>query len=248
MIKIVVVGWRAGHYINKCLQSINNQIEKNWECCVVLDPSNDNTYQFAKEYTSDKIKVIQNTERKYAICNIVTSINTMNPQDEDIITIVDADDWLFGNDSLGIMHSYYINRPTTLCTHGSWQGYPNPNLKTNNGPYQKWEFDQGIRRATLGSWKGSHLKSFKYKVFKHINQNRDFKDRNGNWLKSSYDLSLMPPALEMAGFGRVQYIPDILYVYNRQTNFNDDKVDPCMQDNCTNYLVSLPPYTRLESF
>lgn len=247
MIRIVVTGWHAENYINKCLTSIEKQTFQHWTCCVVLDPSSDKTYENAKKHESGKIKIIKNETRNYAIKNIVTSINTINPNDEDIIVLIDADDWLAHNYSLQIVNNQYNEQSNLLLTHGSWEAYPNKNAITNNGAYTKQDFMNGIRRVSLGSWRGSHLKTFKYKIYKRINQNRDFKDINGNWLKSSYDLSIMLPILEMAGFDRIKFIPHVIYVYNRETQWNDDKVDPAMQDNCTNYLMALSPYSKVEN-
>lgn len=245
MIKIITVGCRAEQYINKCIDSLLSQTYLDWECCIVLDPSNDNTYTNALEYKSDKIKVFQNKEKRYAIGNISYAVKMLSCEDDDILAWVDADDWLATDKALEIVMEYYNKNPELLVTHGSWKPFPNGKARTNNAPYSKYDFKKGIRDLSMGAWRGSHLRTMKYKVYRHINQDREFKWPNGNWLESSYDMSLMYPALEMAGYERVKFVPEILYIYNRETKYNDDKINGRIQSKCCEYLIRLPRYKEL---
>lgn len=246
MIKIITVGWQCEKYIKKCIESILSQTYIDWECCIILDPSNDNTYFNALEYKSDKIKVYQNKEKRYAIGNISYAVKMLDCNDDDILVWLDADDWFATDKSLEIVMGYYNKNSELLVTHGSWKAYPDKYRKTNNAPYSKFDFKKGIRDLSMGAWRGSHLRTIKYKVYKHINQDKEFKWPSGKWLESSYDLSLMYPVLEMSGFDRVQFIPDILYIYNRETQYNDDKINGKLQSKCAEYLIRLPRYKELK--
>ena len=246
MIKIISVGYKAEGYIKKCIQSVLDQTFTDWEMIIVLDPVRDNTYAEALEYRCDKIKVFKNDIRRYAIGNISYAVKMLGCNDDDILIWLDVDDWLANNKVLETVMHYYSTNKKLLVTHGSWQAYPKSYPKTNNAPYTKNEFKYGLRCLKLGYWRGSHLRTMKYKVYKHINQEREFKWPDGTWLESSYDMSLMYPALEMAGFDRVQFIPDILYIYNRETQYNDDKVNSRLQGKCAEYLTKLPRYECLK--
>ncbi len=245
MFKIIITGYNCEKYISKCLYSVTTQEETDWEACVILDPVTDKTFEIAKKWESEKLKVYMNTERIYATGNSVECVRKMNCKDDDILVWLDADDWFYDNHSLKIVKSYYSENPNLLLTHGSWIAYPNPNIQTNNGSYKPEDFqNNGIRNLSLGNWRASHTKTMKYVLFRNIKES-DLKDSNGKWLKSAYDTSFFFPALEMAGFNRIQYIPEITYVYNRETQYNDDKVNTSLQEQCTIYNSKLKPYSLI---
>lgn len=241
---IVVVGGPAEKYIDRCLSSINKQTFQDWRCCVVLDPVGDGTYNKARPYVSNKIQVVLNEKRLYALPNIIKSIETMDPKDEDIIATVDADDWLFSYDnpnpwtSLEIVHGYYQRIPKLLLTHGSWYSYPNQNANTNNAPYHPEEFNGNIRKTP---WRGSHLRTFKYKLWKHLNY-EDLKDQNGEYYMSAWDCGFGWPMIEMSGYHRIKFIKEHIYTYNQETPFNDAKVRGKQQMYYTDYIAAQPQY------
>ena len=80
----------------------------------------------------------------------------------------------------------------------------------------------------------SHLKTFKYHLFKKINRT-DLLDNNGKHFTMAGDLALMLPMLEMAAF-KSKFISDILYVYNRSNPINEDKVKHSLQLKIEKYI------------
>jgi hypothetical protein len=56
---------------------------------------------------------------------------------------------------------------------------------------------------------------------------------------------MMFPMIEMAG-ERHRFIPDVVYVYNRQNPINDDKVNTQLQRDMESYIRAMPRYQRLE--
>lgn len=238
MYKIIIVGGPAENYIKRCLDSLMYQENKNWEACVVLDPVGDRTYEIASGYSSQKIKVIQNPHRMYALPNILRCVEELKPSDEDVLVTIDADDWLEGTRALTILDQYYNRNPDLLLTHGSWQQFPNKNEITNNGAYSEVDFRKGIRRV---SFRASHLRTFKYKLWRRI-KIEDLKGPEGEFYPSAWDLSFMWPMIEMAGVHRVRFIPEVLYNYNQETPFNDAKVRLREQMVLTDYQASLTPY------
>lgn len=244
MFKIAVIGGYAEKYIDRCLNSIVNQTETDWNAQIVLDPIGDKTYENSLKFSSDKIKIKLNNIRQYGLHNIVDCINLLNPEDEDIIITVDADDWLFSKDSLKILKDKYLENKSLLVTHGSWVGYPNPSCPTNNGAYSKEDFDKGIRKV---NWRATHLRTFKYKIWKHV-LDKSLKNPKGEYYRVSWDIAMMWPMLEMAGYGRVLFINEPMYVYNSETPYNDYKIDLRFQMANEKYLSGLSPYTYKENF
>ena len=58
------------------------------------------------------------------------------------------------------------------------------------------------------------------------------------------DLALMYPMAEMAG-DKISFIKDILYVYNRENQLNDDKVDVSKQVSSAEYIKRLKKYNTI---
>jgi hypothetical protein len=87
----------------------------------------------------------------------------------------------------------------------------------------------------------------KYKLFRCI-RDFDFRGPDGKYLTTAIDCAVMWPALEMAGHHRVQFIPEIVHTYNRETVNADWKVRASEQSQVADYVRSLPPYKYRESF
>jgi len=250
MLKIMVVGGPAEDYIVRCLTSIINQSVLDWDAQVVLDPVNDKTYEIAKAYERPNLKVLLNDKQEYALPNLLKASELLNPSDDDILVTVDADDWLFSydtpshKDSLSIVKSYYDRNPELLLTHGSWRSFPNAGANTNNAPYTRHEFDNNLRKF---AWRASHLRTFKYKVWKHINV-EDLKDADGKFFRSAWDLAFVFPMLEMAGLDRIQFIREPIYTYNQETPFSDTRMRLQEQMYYTDYIAAMPQYKYRENF
>lgn len=243
MFKIVIVGGPAENYIIKCLESLVFQTVKDWQACVVLDPVGGKTYEQACSVKDPRIQVILSPERRYALWNTCVGIDAMAPADDDIVVSVDADDWLSGPDSLDVVKKAYDADPKLLLTYGSWSSYPNPKANTNTKePYKVEDFKVNLRKV---SWRASHLKTFKYRLWKRVDR-MGFVDPRGGYFRVAWDLAFMWPMLEMAGYHRTKWIPDRIYTYNQATPFNDAKLYLREQMVFTNYIAAMSPYKYVE--
>jgi hypothetical protein len=70
----------------------------------------------------------------------------------------------------------------------------------------------------------SHLRTWKAHLWRKINT-KDFYDDFGNLLVSAPDLAYSFPMVEMAGNRHYEFIPEVLYVYNDESPFNEFKSD-----------------------
>lgn len=244
MMKILIVGGPVEHYVDRCLKSLALQTFTDWEAQVVLDPFPDKSYERALIWQTPKLKVHLNPIRLTALPNFLIGTQMLNPVDDDIMVTLDADDWFYDANALAIVASYYQRYPNTLVTHGSWEGYPNPNVRNNNAPYTEAEFKANIRKFP---WRASHLRTFKHKVWKHV-KDEDLRDEKGLYYESAWDLAMMWPMLEMAGYDRVKFIPEKLYTYNMENPCSDSKLRVRQQMYYTNYIARKTPYERMESF
>jgi len=206
MYHILIRGRNCAKYIHDCLESVKNQSHTDWRAHVVLDAHTDESYDIARECQDLGITIRLNTERKGLCYNIYNPIKWMHPKDEDVISILDADDTLHYH-ALKVVNKVYREYPDTLITHGSY-------IKRSKGRTTKISraYPPGADPRTH-SWRCSHLKTLKYKVFKHIPESY-FKDNAGNWLDAASDLALMIPAMEIAGMEHVRFVPKPIYFWN----------------------------------
>ena len=113
-----------------------------------------------------------------------------------------------------------------LMTYGSYIEYPS--LK--RGKFSKQIPDNIIEQQTYrkNQWMSSHLRTFRYKLWKKINKEDFINNKTGNFIKAAWDLAFVFPMLEMCG-NRAHYINDILYMYNRTNPLNEDKINHGLQ-------------------
>mgnify|MGYP005656097323 CR=1 FL=1 len=100
---------------------------------------------------------------------------------------------------------------------------------------KKHKFNKIIRNNSFRSskWVYTHLKTFKYKVYKKINHD-DLK-RDGEYLKSATDLALMYPMLEMSN-GRFKCVQNVFYKYNRDHPESNNKIKKKLSTQSENAL------------
>jgi glycosyltransferase involved in cell wall biosynthesis len=206
---IVVTVYNSEKYIGDCVKSILSQDYKKYKLIVVDDASTDKTSKILKRLSG--FKYFKNKERiGSAVANIVKGINLCPGDKEDVIVIVDGDDWLYDHDVLSYLNLVYQDKDVWL-TYGQFtsisgrlENYCQPLADTRR--YRK-----------KGAWTTSHLKTIKRKLWDKIND-KDLRDKKGNYFKRFEDICYMYPAVEMAGVKHIKCIKKILYVYNDGNN------------------------------
>jgi len=236
--KIVIISptYNSERYINNCIESVVSQDYDNYEMIVIDDASTDNTYNIAKQWESDKIKVIRNEENKGAVRNQIESIRKYCKED-DIVMFLDGDD-SFINDN-EILH-YYNNLydGTTEFTYGSCysmvdripliaQNYPEEIKQKKE--YRKYKFNWNMPYT--------HLRTFKAGLLNNIDDS-NFQDENKNWYKAGGDGSIFYSLIEQADPDKVKVVSDILYNYNDINPLNDYKINGDEQTKNANRIIN----------
>ena len=208
--KVVVPAYNSEEWIEKTIQSIKNQKYNNFECIIVDDISTDSTWEIINKHaTGDKFKTIKNTEKKYALKNIYDCINGSSPSPEDVIVVLDGDDWFSTDYVLANLNRHY-HKTNTLVTYGSFVRYPDGAIGQESSDYPESVIENNSYRKD--TWRASHLKTFKNSIWQMVKP-EDLQDKEGNFYEISYDQAMMLPLLEMAG-KRAKYLKDVLCVYN----------------------------------
>lgn len=185
--------------------------------------------------------------RRYALKNIVYSINFLHKkyglQDDDIIVLIDGDDQLYDNTVLQtVFHAY--QQYNCWLTYGSYVKLSDERTGNPCHLYRSRYRTGDEFRDT--QWRGSHLKTFKYGLWKHLTEDM-FKGPDGEWLRVCSDLAIMFPLMEMAGHERIHHINKPLYIYNDMNPLNDHKVSGKEQKEIEKWLRERPKLKKLKS-
>lgn len=226
-------------FIKECANSLINQNNKNWIAHFIDDVSTDNT--ISNIPTDPRFIIKRNTERLTALPNIHYGIMDLNLNDDDVICILDGDDFLIRPDALDIVGKFYDDG--ALLTYGQYVASVG-----NIGhcrPYTKESFNHV--RDGREYW-ASHLRTFKYKLYKEVmvqDPNLEcYKDKNGEWYRSCYDVAVMVPLLEIAGFDKVRFNVTPIYFYRIHPQ-NDYSVDPVLQYAIADEVYSKKKFTQV---
>ena len=218
-------------FLIMCLNSLKNQTYKNYSVCILDDCSDDEHKETYKSIIEDYCKhnhwqYIFKNKNNGPLLSRIECIQKLNPDDEDIIVSIDGDDYLYSINSLEILNKYY--QDNTLLTFGNYISKKEKTKKIKPAyncfriaPVLQKMYENNLFRQ---KWLFSHLKTFKYKLYKKINHN-DLKDKDNKYFTSATDLALMYPMIEMSN-GRFKCVNEILYVYNHfhsESNHNNKK-------------------------
>ena len=208
--KVVIPAYNSEEWVKRTIQSVKEQEYDNYECIIVDDISTDDTWEIIQETaTGEKFKIIKNTEKKYALRNIYDCINSCNPEPDDVIVVLDGDDWLSTNYVLANLNKHY-HQKDTLVTYGSFVRYPDGQIGQESSKYPPSVVENNSYRKD--TWRASHLKTFRNWIWQKVDA-KDLQDKEGSFYEISYDQAMMLPLLEMAG-PRAKYIEEVLCVYN----------------------------------
>lgn len=228
----------AKDYIEQCANSIINQNYKNWLAIFCDDESDDNTIN---NIPADERFIIRRNEKRItALPNIHNGIIESNLNDDDIICLLDGDDFLYRNDSLDIINKLY--QDDTLLTYGQYI--------CSNGTigHCKEYTEETFKILRNGGYWMSHMKTFKYKLYKEIliqdvNLNC-FKDKDENFYTITSDVAIMTPLAEIAGFENIKFNGEPIYVY-RIHDQNDACLSPILQKSVEIEIFSKPKFKQI---
>ena len=219
---VVIPVYNAEKEIGRCVDSVRTQEYSDYDFIVIDDGSTDNTYFEASRRGA---KMIRNYQRKgSATANIVRGINELSKDKDDIIVIVDGDDYLKDNQVLSYLNEIYtegiwMTYGQYECLSGQFKNVCQPFNRVHtckpNGERTMISIETSDYR-TCGLWFTSHLKTFKRWLFDRIDD-RDLRNEEGEYFKTCCDVCLMFPMIEMAG-KHIKFIDKVLYVYNDITN------------------------------
>lgn len=244
-ITVVTPVYNAESYIDKCIMSVAQQDYHNYRMVIIDDASTDNTLSVAQRTIEslspdlyDKFRIVSNKANMGAVYNQIHVM--MATHGEDIIMMLDGDDWLVNDPTIFDMYNnMYIDGAE--FTYGScWslvdniplisQEYP-PEVKQSKR-YRDYKFNWNMPYT--------HLRTFKSElIHKYLRDRGDaaFKDPQDNWLRAGGDTSIFYSLIEYADPDKVVCVPHIVYNYNDINPINDYKVNAEEQTATANKVL-----------
>lgn len=239
--KIVVPSYNSAKWLDQTLSSIENQSYSNYQVCVVDDASTEpKQKEIIKTFCKRNgwLSIFHQTNQKQ-LSSAVHAIEALECENEDVVIILDGDDWLFHSRVLETLHEIYAREHVWL-TYGEFVSYTSRTTCFSR-KITWWEhFRRSYRK---GGWRFCHLHTFKAFLWNRIKDD-DLRDEDGNYLTSCCDVAVIYPMLEMAG-PKSRYVPQILVEYNDVNPLQVEKIREKEQKRNYEMLCQKPKYQRL---
>lgn len=230
-------------YIGQCLRSVRAQTFRRWQAFVTVDACSDDTaaMAFAARAGDDRIDIRVNSERLFAMANLIRAIRRSGAEPDDVIVILDGDDWFATDRALERIVAEY-ERHDCWMTYGSWIANDPSCTGLRAG---RWPgYPEGTTKFREAEWLGTAVRTWKKWLWDRVDDSA-FRDRDGNYIRVAEDQATMLPMLEMSGTDRARHIDDVLMVYNRVSAHACGKVHLDLMRETAAYLRSQPAYRRL---
>lgn len=177
-----------------------------------------------------RVKYIYNKENEGSPLASTMKAIKAHANDDDIIAIVDGDDWLLLDNIVPILNSVYDSGVDL-----AWTNY----LCSDGAPGHCQWIPEVIHPRE--QWFTSHLKTFKASLIKRIDDSV-LRNGDGNYVRYAGDCALYWALLEKS-FKRI-HIPLLTYCYNVQNELSERRKSPEDVDKYTKMLQERRIHTR----
>ena len=247
-IHLFITHYNNLEYLHKCLTSVFDQkLSIPFQVLLIddcsPDPSTSEVLDGWQKKEPTRLVILRNTERVGKGVNLFRCLDASKCDSEDIICVLDGDDWLTDMYSLQIVIERY---QATGCwvTYGSYMpsnGSTYCSAAMNSQHYESEKKGRGFREC---GWVFSHL--FTAKAFLWLKLPRDINIFNGQQATVTADQVFNIPIAEMAGSDRIQYIKNILVLYYAESLLNDSLCNGSEQVRIDRLNRERPAFKRLE--
>ncbi len=223
------------------MSSVRAQNYKNYVHVVVDDASDDKTFSEMKVHEHESSGLYRNHRNVKWIQNALWYMDEHVQTDEDVIVILDGDDWLAHNNVFDWIRQVY--ELSSVWMTSSLFEYPQGG---DSSWIPRYTTDvlksRDFRQVT---WSFTHLRTFKAFLWDALDKN-DLKGPDGEYSPYTYDQALLFPMLEMCPYGKVKMIDNVLYVYNTENPLQVEKYEKTKQQALGRWFRSRPKYDILE--
>ena len=122
---IITAMYNVDEWIEENIQLLKDQTYTNFQVVLVDDISTDKTVALVQAAIQgdDRFRLIINQEKKFKTRNVVEAIEAANPDDEDVIVLVDGDDRLAHQGRASENRGLSVSTPTGNACCSARGGY-----------------------------------------------------------------------------------------------------------------------------
>lgn len=244
--EVIVPSFNALPWLTTCLDSIAAQTYRQYHVTVLDDASTTpGEAEFVRAYCEKQLWTsILQTENMRCPHNLRSMLGRGLGWAEDVVLVVDGDDWLAHDQVLAHLAEVYAD-PDVWLTWGSYTRWPNPAFMPNPaGPYPDEVTAARSFRAFDLYCPFNHPLAFRRFLFDAI-PDAELQDEHGQWFTAGYDIAIMMPMMEMSAPDHCRFLPEVSYVYNEGNDISDAKIRPEDCDRVHRLIRSRPPLPRL---
>lgn len=236
--KVVIPSFNSARWIERTADSILSQSYPPTAVCIVDDASTDlhHTDLVQRLCKRHGWCAHRRTENGGPLASLVAGVGQLECGPEDVIVVVDGDDWLAHPDVLAHVAQVYREGGVDI-TFGQYVHYPSGRIGHCCAPPSEVIADRSWRQGPMYF---SHLRTFRYKLFAAI-RDGDLRAPDGSYLRAAADWATMVPMLEMAG-DRFRFIEEVLYVYNTENPMQLHRIAGNVQKRYRLYVRGLEKY------
>jgi glycosyltransferase involved in cell wall biosynthesis len=253
---IFSAGYNCADAAVACLSSVAVQTCKSYVHVVVDDASTDDTWTRIQHVKSPSVIAHRNPANRKWLAN---AVEYLRPEDEDIVVLLDLDDWLAGPTALRTIRDIY-QRERCWFTYGDYcraSALPRSawmrRLRSAVGwPFRSAGHCRPLPRDVLERqafrdipFCTSHLLTFKGFLWNAL-QPGDLLGPDGCYPVMAWDTAITYPMLEMCAPGRIRFVDKVLHVYNDLNPLNDFRLDLALQQSTERWFRQKPKYPILQ--
>lgn len=244
VLRVIVCAYNCVEFLDRCLKSLSKQTYAAFTVTVVDDASTDFRQRPLIEHYCARHgwQSLFSEEHRGGLYSMIQGIHACCPDDDDVICIVDGDDWLAHERALEVVARLYLE-PEVWVSYGSFETFP-------EGQIDRTLLDQEVPKRVLQEgrqrdypWVFSHLQTFKYFLWKRVDD-RDLRDGDGQYFRVCGDRARFYPVLEMAGI-HSRRLSEVVYVYNMANPLNDFRIHAEQQRRACAQILAKPRYHPL---
>lgn len=246
-IKILSTAYNNEQWVANYANSIKSQTYQDYEVYFYDDCSTDKTYETILTHVREDsrwtvIKLHENKKRLWIFKNMLNDAI----EDNDIVAIVDGDDWLSNTHVLENVNTYYNIYHPWVAYGGMlvWNGGNTVVLaEQQNSLYPDNVLKNRAFRKDL--WRASHLKTMRGFIWNRIDRNDFLSKYDNDYFPCSDDMAIMLPALEMCQPEKIHSFNFPTYVYNAPRMARTYGHSHIKEIDCVTELRDRPKYSVL---
>ncbi|HSL57244.1 MAG TPA: glycosyltransferase family A protein [Acidimicrobiales bacterium] len=258
-VRVIVPAYQRSAWLEICLRSLERQDHPDFDVTIVDDASPDPAVSrvAAGFCARNDWQLRRNEERRYALHSRALGIDAADPQDDELVCLVDGDDWLAHAGALRALEAAFDD--SVWLTSGGMRAVATVPQRARRA--ERWNQLLGERRRAFAShrdriveerlfralpWCYAHPHVFRPHLWRAIDP-VDFTIGGRHWIRRGSDMAYLYPMLELAG-DHFRFLEDVHYIYNvHADNLDAEPRTRLAQEQIRRHLSVRAPYAPLPS-